>query len=424
MEYKNMSREALQAAYEAEKAKYEGYKAQGMKLNIARGKPGAENLDLVTPLLTVLSTPEDCIDDGLDVRNYGELSGVPSAKRYWAEILGCRPENVFVGGNSSLNMIYDFMTKVFIFGLPTSPRPWSQEKGLKWICPAPGYDRHFLISEKLGFELITVPMTEDGPNMDMVEDLIKDPLVKGMWNVPKYSNPGGVIYSEETVNRIASMKPAAPDFVLIWDNAYCIHELKGDFVPFPDILGLCEKFGNDGMAFEFSSTSKITYPGAGFSVMASSEKNIEYLDTLIGVQTISYDKMNQLRHVRFLKDKAHTLELMKKHAAVLGPKFAAVDEILHSELDGLGIGEWNEPTGGYFVSFNAVPGTAKRINALCKEAGLVMTGAGATFPYGKDPADSNLRIAPSYPPLAEVRKAMEVFCCCVRLASLEKFLAQ
>ena len=354
------------------------------------------------------------------MRNYGQLSGLPSAKALFAEILGCKPEQVFVGGNASLQLMYDTIAKAYTNGLLHSEKPWCREEHIKWLCPAPGYDRHFKVTESFGFELITIPMTETGPNMDLVEQLVKDPAVKGMWNVPKYSNPDGIIYSDETIERIARLKPAAPDFLLMWDNAYCIHEFEGEFVPFPDILSLCEKYGNADMVFEFASTSKITLPGAGVACFACSEANMEYMEKLINVQIISYDKINQLRHVKYLKDKAHTLELMKKHAAIMGPKFKAVTETLTREVGPLGLATWHDPKGGYFVSVNTLPGLAKRTLALCKEAGVIMTSAGATFPYGVDPKDSNIRVAPSLPPVEELQQAMEVFCCCLKLAALEQ----
>ena len=360
------------------------------------------------------------MDGDVKVRTYGQLSGLPSAKALFAEILGCKPEQVFVGGNASLQLMYDTIAKAYTNGLLHSEKPWCREEHIKWLCPAPGYDRHFKVTESFGFELITIPMTETGPNMDLVEQLVKDPAVKGMWNVPKYSNPDGIIYSDETIERIARLKPAAPDFLLMWDNAYCIHEFEGEFVPFPDILSLCEKYGNADMVFEFASTSKITLPGAGVACFACSEANMEYMEKLINVQIISYDKINQLRHVKYLKDKAHTLELMKKHAAIMGPKFKAVTETLAREVGPLDLATWHDPKGGYFVSVNTLPGLAKRTLALCKEAGVIMTSAGATFPYGVDPKDSNIRVAPSLPPVEELQQAMEVFCCCLKLAALEQ----
>jgi len=422
MKYTEMTPAAAKAEYDKVLAEFEGWKTKGLKLNMARGKPSRQQLDLVSGILTALTEADDCIADGVDARNYGELSGLACARAYFADVLGCRPEQVFAGGNASLTLMYDTVAKAMTHGLLHSERPWAQETGLKWLCPAPGYDRHFKITESFGFTLITVPMTENGPDMDLVEELIRDPKVKGMWNVPKYSNPDGIIYSDETIRRLAAMKPAAPDFLLVWDNAYCVHEFEGDFVPFADILSLCEQYGNADMVFEYASTSKITLPGAGISCFACSEANRKYMEKLMSIQTISYDKINQLRHVRFLKDRAHTLALMKQHAAIMGPKFKLVTDVLAREIAPLGLAEWHEPKGGYFVSVNTNPGLAKRTLALCREAGVVMTDAGATFPYGKDPQDRNIRVAPSLPPLFELEQAMAVFCCCLKLAALEKLV--
>lgn len=418
--YRELTRAERQTEYAAVRAAYDNQKAQGLKLNMARGKPGRDQLDLVTPMLSLITRPEDFGADGIEERNYGEVAGLPAAKALFAEILGCKSEQVFVGGNASLQLMYDAISKAFTHGLLHSEQPWSKLGEVKWLCPVPGYDRHFMVTQSFGVKLINVPMTADGPDMDVVEELVKDPAVKGMWNVPKYSNPEGVVYSEETVRRLAALKPAAPDFMLMWDNAYCIHEFEGEFVPFPDILSLCEKYGNADMVFEFASTSKITLPGAGVACFACSEANMEYMEKLINVQIISYDKINQLRHVKYLKDKAHTLELMKKHAAIMGPKFKAVTETLAREVGPLDLATWHDPKGGYFVSVNTLPGLAKRTLALCKEAGVIMTSAGATFPYGVDPKDSNIRVAPSLPPVEELQQAMEVFCCCLKLAALEQ----
>ena len=420
MKYTEMTSEQRAAELAKVSAEFESWKAKGLKLNMARGKPCKAQLDMVSDILTVLTDPAECVDEGIDARNYGELSGLPSAKKLFAEILGCKAEQVYVGGNASLQLMYDTIAKAYTHGLLHSEKPWCREEKVKWLCPAPGYDRHFKVTESFGFELITIPMTEEGPNMDLVEQLIKDPTVKGMWNVPKYSNPDGIIYSAETVDRIAKMKPAAPDFLLMWDNAYCIHEFEGEFVPFSDILSECEKYGNADMVFEFASTSKITLPGAGVAVFACSEANMKYMTGLMGVQVISFDKINQLRHVKYLKDKATTLALMKKHAAIMGPKFKTVTEMLAREIAPLGLATWHEPKGGYFVSVNTLPGLAKRTLALCREAGVVMTSAGATFPYGVDPKDCNIRVAPSLPPVEELEQAMEVFCCCLKLAALEQ----
>ena len=423
MDYKSMTAAQLAEEHKAVSAKFEALKAQGLKLDMSRGKPGKAQLDLVSDILTVLSKPEDCVVDGMDVRNYGELTGLPCAKKYFAELLGCKPEQCFIGGSASLTLMYDTIAKAFTHGLLHSEKPWCKEEKVKFLCPAPGYDRHFAITQSFGVEMITITMTENGPDMDAVEEYVKDPTVKGMWCVPKYSNPEGVIYSAETINRIANLKPAAPDFLLMWDNAYAIHEFDGDYVEFPDIISLCAEAGNPDMVFEYASTSKVTLPGAGISVMATSEANMKYMVKLMGIQMISYDKVNQLRHVRFLKDKATTLELMKKHAAIMKPKFDAVVNALDTEIAPLGIAEWKRPKGGYFVSVDTMDGIAKRTLALCKEAGVVMTGAGATFPYGVDPRDRNIRIAPSLPPVAELDQAIDVFCTCLKLAALEKLMA-
>ncbi len=401
---------------------YETLKAQGLKLNMARGKPGKAQLDMVSDLLTILQDPADCMADGVDARNYGELTGLPCAKVLFADILGCRPEEIFVGGNASLTLMYDTISKAYTHGLLHSPRPWCKEDTIKWLCPCPGYDRHFKITESFGFEMINIPMTETGPDMDLVEKLVKDPAVKGIWCVPKYSNPDGIIYSQQTVHRMAALKPAAPDFLIMWDNAYCVHEFDGDFVPFEDILTLCRENGNPDMVFEFASTSKITLPGAGVSCMAASVDNQKYMEKLLTIQMISADKVNMLRHVRYLKDKAHTLELMKKHAEIMRPKFQCVLRWLDEQIEPLDIASWQRPKGGYFVSVNTAPGLARRTLALVKEAGVTMTGAGATFPYGKDPQDSNIRIAPSLPPVEELEVAMDVFCTSLKLAALEKLL--
>ncbi len=412
----------LEKEYQEVLKQFSDCQAKNLNLNMARGKPSSEQLDLVSDILTVLSRPEDCIDEGLDARNYGELAGLPCARRYWADVLDCKEEQIFVGGAASLNMMFDVISRAYTHGLLHSERPWCKEEKVKFLCPSPGYDRHFAITQFFGVELILVPMTPTGPDMDLVERLIQDPQVKGIWTVPKYSNPDGIIFSDETVRRFANLKPAAPDFVIIWDNAYCVHEFEGEYVPFPDILSLCEEAGNPDMVFEFASTSKITFAGGGVSAMAASKANIDYFTNVFGVQMISYDKVNQLRHVRYLKDKAHTIEIMKRHAGVMAPKFRLVADMLDEKIAPLEIAQWNRPKGGYFISLNAMPGTAKRTLALCKQAGVTMTAAGATFPYGLDPNDSNIRIAPSLPPLSELEKAMEVFCTCLKLAALEKLL--
>ena len=422
--YSLKTKAELEREFAAVKAHYDACVGQNLNLNMARGKPSKLQLDAVSDILDVIVKAEECIDEGIDTRNYGELAGIPCARRYWADVLDCKPEQTFIGGTSSLNVMFDIISRAYSHGLLHSERPWCKEEVVKFLCPSPGYDRHFRITEFFGAELITVPMTAEGPDMDVVEELVRDPQVKGIWCVPKYSNPEGIIYSENTVRRFANLKPAAPDFAIIWDNAYCIHEFEGDYVPFPDIISLCEAAGNPDMVYEFASTSKVTFAGAGFSVMATSEANVAYFSKMFGVQMISHDKVNQLRHVRYLKDKAHTIEIMKRHAALMAPKFKVVSDYLEEQIKPCGFAQWNRPTGGYFVSLNTMHGTAKRALALCKQAGVEMTGAGAAFPYGKDPQDTNIRIAPSLPPVEDLEKAMDVFCTCLKYAALEKLLQQ
>ena len=420
--YSCMSRAELEKEYQNVLCAYNTVKAKGLNLNMARGKPAKKQLDLVSDILTVLSTPEDCFDGDIDSRNYGELAGLPSARAYWAEILGCQPSEIFVGGAASLNMMCDIVSRAFTHGLLNSPRPWCKEEKVKFLCPAPGYDRHFQIGEFYGAELIYIPMTPTGPDMDMVEEYVKDPQVKMIWVVPKYSNPDGIIFSDETIQRFANLKPAAPDFAIIWDNAYCIHEFEGEYVPFPDIIKLCAEAGRPNMVFEFASTSKITFAGGGTSCMAASIANINYFTGVFGVQMISYDKVNQLRHVKYLRDKAHTLEIMKRHASIMAPKFRCVSRWLNQEIKPLGFARWVDPKGGYFVSLYTMPGTAKRTWMLCKEAGVILTTAGAAYPNSYNPNDDHLRIAPSLPPVEDLEKAMEVLTISLKLAALEKLL--
>ena len=420
--YACRSRAELLNEYAKLTARFADLKHQGLKLDMSRGKPSKLQLDLVSDMLTILVDPAECIIDGNDARNYGDLAGLKCAREYWADMLGCKPEQTFVGGNASLSLMYDLIARAYTHGLVDSERPWCKEERVKFLCPSPGYDRHFRITEHFGFELVTVPMTPYGPDMDVVEELVRDPLVKGIWCVPKYSNPQGYSYDSITINRFANLKPAAPDFTIMWDNAYCVHEFVGEFEPFEDIISLCEKAGKPNMVFEFASTSKITFPGDGISVMASSVENIQYLTKLISVQTISYDKINQLRHVKYLKDRKHTLELMKRHAEIMGPKFEMCLKILRKQVTAKGIAHWHHPKGGYFICVAAMPGTAKRTLELCKRCGVVLTDAGATYPYGVDPHDSMIRIAPSLPPIEELEKAMNVFCTCLKIAALEKYL--
>lgn len=419
--YQNWSQEALRQEREAVQEEYTQWQKQGLQLNMARGKPGVEQLALSRDLFTVLDF-DDCVDEHVDARNYGELTGMPCAKRYWAQMLEVEPEQCFVGGSSSLTMMYDLIAKAWSNGLRNSPQPWSQLKQVKFLCPCPGYDRHFRITQSFGIELIPISMTGEGPDMMQVEQWVSDPTVKGMWCVPKYSNPDGVIYSQTVITQIAELKPAAPDFTVIWDNAYCVHQFRGDYQTIPNILSLCKSSGNRDMVYEFASTSKMTIPGAGMAVMVSSQENIQYMAGLMDAQMISYDKVNQLRQVRFLKDRTNTMELMQRHAALLRPRFDAFLQELE-QLRTLEIASWTQPNGGYFIGLYTLPGCAKRTVELCKQAGLIMTQAGATYPYGLDPQDHHIRIAPSYPSLEEVKIAAKVFCTCLKLAALEKILS-
>ena len=424
MQYKDYSKEQLLEELEELKNSYDEIKSMGLKLNMARGVPSPDQLTLSLGILNVLYAEADCrASDGTDCRNYGVMDGIPECKRLMAELMGVSPDMVMIGGNSSLNMMFDtiacFMNKPAVPGTP----PWSLVPDRKFLCPVPGYDRHFGITGYFGFEMIPVPMDNNGPDMDVVEELVKDPAVKGMWCVPKYSNPTGVTYSDETVRRIAALKPAAKDFRLMWDNAYCIHDLTDETDSLLDIFEECEKTGNIDMPIEFCSTSKITFPGSGVAAMAASENNMKVIKEKYKYQTIGYDKLNMLRHVRFFGDldgmKAH----MKKHAEVLRPRFDIVLKKLSEQLREYGIVWYNHPRGGYFVSVNVMDGTAKRVVELCKEAGVILTGAGATYPNGNDPFDSNIRVAPSYPSLEDLSKAMDVFCVCARLAAVEKLTA-
>ncbi len=422
--YSQMDKAALEAELKTVTEAYEAQKAKGLKLDMSRGKPGRMQLDLSNDMLKVLSDREQCFDDALDVCNYGNLFGIPSARALFAELLDVKPSEVIVGGSASLQLMYNLISTAFTHGLLHSPEPWSKRGKVRFLCPAPGYDRHFRITEFFGMELIPIAMTAEGPDMDAVLQWIKDPSVLGIWCVPKYSNPDGIIYSDRVIRALASMKPAAPDFAIMWDNAYCIHEFDGDYVPFPDMLKICAEYGNADMVYEFASTSKVTFPGAGISCMCASEANLAYFQKTLGVQIISFDKVNQLRHVRFLKDKETTLALMKRHAAILKPRFDAVCDALDREIVPRGIGRFNRPKGGYFVSLYAMPQTAKRALQLVKEAGVTMTPAGATYPYGKDPFDSNIRIPPTLPPVEELNAALEVLCLCLRMAALEQLLRE
>ena len=422
--YSDLSKSEQRSEYESLLAKYNEYKAEGLSLDLSRGKPNAEQLDVSQALLSVDLAREGYKSAaGFDCRNYGVLDGLPEVKDMFADVLDLKDNKavITVGGNSSLQMMYDALTRAMLFGVVGSERPWCREEGLKWICVAPGYDRHFKITELLGFELITVRMLADGPDMDEVERLVKDPKVKGIWCVPKYSNPTGNTYSDETVRRLASMECAAPDFRIMWDNAYAIHDLGEEGDTLADIFAEAEKYGNLDRVFYFSSTSKVTFPGSGVALMATSEANKKQMLPYIGAQTIGYDKLNQLRHLYYLKDKETTHRHMMELGKLIGRKFEITLAAL-AGLGGLGIAEWTEPRGGYFVSLDVLPGTAKRVYTLMKEAGVTLTDVGATFPYGVDPEDKNLRIAPTFPTDKDLAKATEILVVAVKLAALEKLM--
>ena len=402
--------------------KYNEYKAQGLSLDLSRGKPNSDQLDISLPLLSEARPREKCFSiNGVDCRNYGVLDGIPEMKQLFADMLGIKTEYITVGGNSSLQLMYDTLARAMLFGVLGSSRPWCKEPIKKWICVTPGYDRHFKMTELFGFELISVPMTPTGPNMDMVETIVKDPTVKGIWCVPKYSNPSGNTYSDETVRRLASMECAAPDFRIMWDNAYAVHNFKGECDKLLDIFEEAEKYGTLDRIFYFASTSKITFPGGGVAMLAASPANLAHISQFLGVQTIGYDKLNQLRHTAYFKDIQSLDNHMKILAEFIGKKFEITLNALEG-LEGLGIAEWTKPNGGYFVSLDVLPGTAKRVYELMKDAGVVLTTVGATYPYGVDPQDRNLRIAPTYPTDAEVALATEILVLCVKLAAVEKLL--
>ena len=422
-DYRKMTKEMLLAEKAKLEKSYADFKALGLKLNMARGKPGPHQMDLAMDLLKM---SDYTTEDGTDARNYGNLEGLQEARVLFGEVMGVKPENVFVGGNSSLQLMYNLVAIGYTFGFQDSPCPWSAVEKPKFLCPVPGYDRHFRITEEFGIEMINIPMTPTGPDMDMVEKLVaEDASIKGIWCVPKYSNPDGYTYSDETVRRFASMKTAAPDFKIFWDEAYIVHHLTDEIIETPVLLEESRQYGNEDRVFMFTSTSKITFPGAGVSALACSENSMKYVCKRFEVMIISYDKMNQLRHVRFLKNKAGVLAHMQKHRRRLVPCFDAVKCTLAHELTPCGdIAHWTNPKGGYFISLYVMPGCAKRVAELCKQAGLVLTGAGAAYPYGRDPEDSHLRIAPTYPSLDEVEKASLLLTVCVRLAVLEKLLAE
>ncbi|MBQ1604432.1 MAG: aminotransferase class I/II-fold pyridoxal phosphate-dependent enzyme [Lachnospiraceae bacterium] len=422
--YATMSKEELQQEFENVKKIYKEYQGKGLKLDMSRGKPSPQQLDLGMEMLDVINSSSDMkSENGIDTRNYGLLDGIPETKRLMAEIMEVSPENVMIFGNSSLNTMFDMVARSMIFGV-CGETPWCKLDKVKWLCPVPGYDRHFAVTEHFGIEMINVPMSEDGPDMDMVEELVSsDPAIKGIWCVPKYSNPQGVVYSDETVRRMANLKPAAKDFRIYWDNAYIVHHLYGEKMgQILNIIDECEKAGNPDMVYEFASTSKVSLAGSGIAAIASSKKNLDDMKRTVTIQTIGFDKVNMLRHARYFKNAQGVLDHMEKHADILRPRFELVLETLDRELAGRGAGEWIKPKGGYFITYVTLDGCATEVIRLAKEAGVVMTGAGAPFPYHKDPHDSTIRIAPSYPSLEELKDAAEIFTVCVRYATLEKLL--
>ena len=422
--YSEMNKEDLQKELEVLKEEYAKICDADINLDMSRGKPGADQLKLSVKMLDILDADSDVkASIGIDCRNYGLLDGIPEAKKMMAGIMQTDPENIIIYGNSSLNVMYDTVSRSFTHGVMGST-PWCKLDKVKWLCPVPGYDRHFAITEFFGVEMINIPMNEDGPDMDMVEKLVsEDDAIKGIWCVPKYSNPTGISYSDEVVRRMANLKPAAKDFRIYWDNAYAIHHLyNGEQDEILEIMEECRKAGNPDMVFEFASTSKVTFPGSGIAAIAASKDNLDFIKKQMTIQTIGYDKLNQLRHVRFFKNVEGVKAHMEKHAEKLRPKFATVLDVLEKELKPTGVGSWTKPNGGYFISLDVMEGCAKKVVSMCKDAGVVLTGAGAPFPYGKDPEDKNIRIAPSFPTPEELLEASKILVICTKITAIEKLL--
>ncbi len=422
--YSEMNKEDLQKELEVLKAEYAKICDEDISLDMSRGKPGADQLKLSVKMLDILDEDSDVkASNGIDCRNYGLLDGIPEAKKMMAGIMQTDPENIIIYGNSSLNVMYDTVSRSFTHGVMGST-PWCKLDKVKWLCPVPGYDRHFAITEFFGVEMINIPMNEDGPDIDMVEKLVsEDDAIKGIWCVPKYSNPTGISYSDEVVRRMANLKPAAKDFRIYWDNAYAIHHLyNGEQDEILEIMEECRKAGNPDMVFEFASTSKVTFPGSGIAAIAASKDNLDFIKKQMTIQTIGYDKLNQLRHVRFFKNVEGVKAHMEKHAEKLRPKFATVLDVLEKELKPTGVGSWTKPNGGYFISLDVMEGCAKKVVSMCKDAGVVLTGAGAPFPYGKDPEDKNIRIAPSFPTPEELLEASKILVICTKITAIEKLL--
>lgn len=419
-----MTQDELREMLAEEQAKLDKWSEMNLTLDLTRGKPNQAQLDLSSGMLSIISDRGDCFSaSGLDCRNYGILDGLPETKKLFGDLLNIPPERILVLGNSSLNVMYDTMVRAMLFGVAGGYEPWSRQGRIKFICPSPGYDRHFTICRTLGIEMVPVKMNADGPDMEEVYNIAcSDPSVKGMWCVPKFANPEGITYSDEVVEAIAAMKPAAPDFRIFWDNAYAVHEIYDEEVPLANIFERAKEYGTEDNIFYFASTSKITFPGSGLAIMAASEKNLEQIRPIIATQTIGYDKINQMRHVKFFKDAAGLKAHMRHHAAILRPKFEIVENTFERELSDLGIAHWTSPRGGYFISLYVMEGCARRVYQLARSVGVTLTTAGSTYPYGRDPHDSNLRIAPTYPETEELKQAIEILCSCIKVACAEKIL--